>query len=538
MRRSRPWLLVVLIGAVVGVVFAGVSTYDFVQHLDRQVHNLHCSFIPGVSHSGESGCQIAMMSPYSSVLRSRIWGGVPIALPALSVFAFLVFYALDLALTRRKADPRATGFLALATVLPALASLVMLLISLTQLGTTCKLCVCIYVASALCLVGGVALWRQAVRERGGEPAPGRRGAHDEPAFIGRARAGSDARLVAVGSGGASAGFLAAAFLIGVGFVAVPVMLYLAMAPDHARFIGSCEGLAHPEDPYGVMLRVERSETGGGDPDGSAGGAGGRGPPPLRGIERGPGDDAWLDAAVAAVTSALPPGDVFVKRRERFAHRGADQQYERQADQGAWRTVHEGGHAFRVNLSDYVDTGLFLDHRITRAKVAAEPARTMLNLFGYTGAFSVYAAAAGMQTTTVDLSNTYLGWAGENLALNRLTGELVHADVREFLVDARRAGRRWDLVVVDPPTFSNSKRMDYTWDIQRDHAALLADVLAVTDRVVWFSTNAKRFKLELDHPGLVDETHATTPPDFKHKPHRAWRIEMAPETRKHENTKQR
>jgi uncharacterized membrane protein len=257
MRRSPPWLLIVLIGAAVGVVFAGVSTYDFVQHLDRQVHNLHCSFIPGVGHSGESGCQVAMMSPYSSVLRGRIWGGVPIALPALSVFAFLVFYALDLALTRRKADPRATGFLALATVLPALASLVMLLISVTQLGTTCKLCVCIYVASALCLVGGVVLWRQAVRGRGGEPAPVRRGPHDEPAFVGRAKTGSDARLVAVSGGGASAGFLAAMFLIGVGFVAVPVVLYLAMAPDHARFIGSCEGLPHPEDPYGVMLRVDR-----------------------------------------------------------------------------------------------------------------------------------------------------------------------------------------------------------------------------------------------------------------------------------------
>src|SRR5262249_14157780 len=192
--------------------------------------------------------------------------GVPISLPALSVFAFLMFYALDLALTRRKADPRATGFLALATVLPALASLVMLLISLTQLGTTCKLCVCIYVASALCLVGGVALWRQAARERGGEPAPVRRGAHDEPAFVGRARTGFDARLVAVSSsGGASAGFLAAAFLIGVGFVAVPVMLYRAMAPDHARFIGSCEGLAHPEDPYGVMLRVDRAGHGDGKP---------------------------------------------------------------------------------------------------------------------------------------------------------------------------------------------------------------------------------------------------------------------------------
>jgi 23S rRNA (cytosine1962-C5)-methyltransferase len=240
----------------------------------------------------------------------------------------------------------------------------------------------------------------------------------------------------------------------------------------------------------------------------------------------PGDDAWLDAAVVAVSSALPPGEVFVKRRERFAHRGPEQQYERQAEQGAWRTVHEGGHAFRVNLSDYVDTGLFLDHRITRAKVAAEPARTMLNLFGYTGAFSVYAAAAGMQTTTVDLSNTYLAWAAENLALNRLTGELVHADVRDFLADARRAGRRWDLVVVDPPTFSNSKRMDYTWDVQRDHPGLLRDALAVCTGVVWFSTNRRRFQLELDDPGLAiaDLSHATIPPDFRdHKVHRAYRI---------------
>jgi 23S rRNA (cytosine1962-C5)-methyltransferase len=239
-----------------------------------------------------------------------------------------------------------------------------------------------------------------------------------------------------------------------------------------------------------------------------------------------GDDAWLDAAVAAVTSALPPGDMFVKRRERFAHRGADQQYERQADQGAWRTVHEGGHGFRVNLSDYVDTGLFLDHRITRAKVAAEPARTMLNLFGYTGAFSVYAGAAGMQTTTVDLSNTYLAWAAENLALNRLTGELVHADVRDFLADAQRAGRRWDLVVVDPPTFSNSKRMGYTWDVERDHPALLRDALAVCTGVLWFSTNRRRFQLALDDPSLAvtDQTHDTIPPDFRdRKIHHAYRI---------------
>lgn len=239
-----------------------------------------------------------------------------------------------------------------------------------------------------------------------------------------------------------------------------------------------------------------------------------------------GADTWLDEAVAAVRGALDASEVFVKRRERLAHHGEGQQYERQADRGAWRTVGEGGHTFRVNLSDYVDTGLFLDHRITRARAAAESARTMLNLFAYTGAFSVYAGAAGMQTTTVDLSNTYLEWAGQNLALNQLTGELVRADVREFLVEARRAGRRWDLIVVDPPTFSNSKKMDGTFDVQRDHAALLADVLAVSSGVVWFSTNRRRFKLELDDPAfeVADLTRATLPPDFRSaKVHHAYRI---------------
>jgi 23S rRNA (cytosine1962-C5)-methyltransferase len=245
----------------------------------------------------------------------------------------------------------------------------------------------------------------------------------------------------------------------------------------------------------------------------------------RAFERDDGEQ-WLDDAVAAIREVLAPSEVFVKRRERLAHRGPGQQYERQDDRGAWRTVREGGHRFRVNLSDYVDTGLFLDHRITRARVAAEPARTMLNLFAYTGAFSVYAAAAGMQTTTVDLSNTYLEWAGENLALNRLTSELVRADVREFLGDARRAGRRWELVVVDPPTFSSSKRMAYTWDIQRDHAALLDDVLAVCSGVVWFSTNRRRFTLELADPAVevTDMTRATLPPDFRdHRVHHAYRI---------------
>jgi 23S rRNA G2069 N7-methylase RlmK/C1962 C5-methylase RlmI len=235
------------------------------------------------------------------------------------------------------------------------------------------------------------------------------------------------------------------------------------------------------------------------------------------------DHGWLDDIAAAARATLEAGEVFVKRRERQL---GSQQYERLGDAGAWRTVGEGGHRFRVNLGDYVDTGLFLDHRITRARVAAEPGATMLNLFSYTGAFTVYAAAAGKRTTSVDLSNTYLDWARENLALNRLAGELVQADVRAWLADARRAGRRWDVVVVDPPTFSNSKRMDYTFDVQRDHAALLDDVGAVVapGGTIWFSTNRKKFRLEYFTGAIADETQPTTPPDFRHRPHYAFRIQ--------------
>lgn len=241
-------------------------------------------------------------------------------------------------------------------------------------------------------------------------------------------------------------------------------------------------------------------------------------------------DAWLEAMADAAANALGASELYIKQRERLVGRREGHQYTRlEASRDGWRVVHEGGHAFRVNLSDYVDTGLFLDHRITRKRAAAETGATLLNLFAYTGSFSVYAAAAGKATTTVDMSNTYIEWARTNFELNKLDGEFVQSDVREFLTAARQDRRRWDVVVVDPPTFSNSKRMDYTWDVQRDHAALLADVLEVTSPggIVWFSTNRRRFKMELGAWGgleIVDQTHATIPPDFRDsKVHMAFRI---------------
>ncbi len=242
-------------------------------------------------------------------------------------------------------------------------------------------------------------------------------------------------------------------------------------------------------------------------------------------ERG-GGEPWIEQAVAAAKLALDASEAHVKRREPLQHREGHQ-YERHAAD-AWRVVREGGHRFRVNLAGYVDTGLFLDHRMTRARVAREPGVTMLNLYAYTGAFSVYAAAAGKHVTTVDLSNTYLEWARENLALNGLGSEVVQADVREFLDDARRHGHSWDVIVVDPPTFSNSKRMDYTWDIERDHAALLDDVARVWSGAgpIWFSTNRRKFKLAWTptRGQVTDETQRTTPPDFRDgKAHHAYRI---------------
>jgi hypothetical protein len=164
-----------------------------------------------------------------------VWGGVPIALPAMSVFAFILLAAIDLVLTRRKDDRRATGFLVLATCLPALMSLVMLTISLTKLGTTCKLCVCIYLASTMCLAGAIMTWRRAA--------------------VPMATAKGGAQLVPVDAGGTTLGWLGGAFGIGVGFVIVPIVLYFMLAPDNSKFIGTCDTLPKPDDAYGVMVRL-------------------------------------------------------------------------------------------------------------------------------------------------------------------------------------------------------------------------------------------------------------------------------------------
>ena len=243
---------------------------------------------------------------------------------------------------------------------------------------------------------------------------------------------------------------------------------------------------------------------------------------------------WLDRLVRIAGEVLEvdPENIFLKRRQR--QRGTAQ-YQRTGNRGAVRVVQEGGLKFQVNLSDYLDTGLFLDHRITRRQVQdAAPGTNFLNLFGYTGAFTVYAAAGGAErTTTVDLSAVYLDWARENLRLNGFevggAHRLIRQDIWTFL-DNLPAQEPFDLIVVDPPTFSNSKRLEQDWDVQRDHARLLRQTLAHTapGGVLLFSTNSRRFKLDetaLAAATVREISRQTVPEDFRNQRiHRCWRIQ--------------
>jgi 23S rRNA G2069 N7-methylase RlmK/C1962 C5-methylase RlmI len=228
---------------------------------------------------------------------------------------------------------------------------------------------------------------------------------------------------------------------------------------------------------------------------------------------------------------VPAALCFIKTRVR--QKGAAQ-YEGFGGEEATRVVHEAGLKFEVNLSDYLDTGLFLDHRAARRWVAEEAqGKRVLNLYCYTGAFTVHAAQAGArETISVDLSKTYLAWAERNLALNGMRvgvrHQLLRTDVAEYLNEA--PADYFDLVVFDPPTFSNSKSMDGTLDIQRDHGALLQRLARCVVRggAVYFSTNHRRFTLDEavgDAWKVEDRTSASLPLDFRDgKVHQLWRLE--------------
>ncbi|HWD33094.1 MAG TPA: bifunctional 23S rRNA (guanine(2069)-N(7))-methyltransferase RlmK/23S rRNA (guanine(2445)-N(2))-methyltransferase RlmL [Pseudomonas sp.] len=241
--------------------------------------------------------------------------------------------------------------------------------------------------------------------------------------------------------------------------------------------------------------------------------------------------ARLFDALAAIPQALgiDQSRVVVKRRER---QSGTRQYERQSTQGQFLEVSEGGVKLLVNLTDYLDTGLFLDHRPMRMRIQREAAgKRFLNLFCYTATASVHAAKGGARSTTsVDLSRTYLDWARRNLSLNGFSDKnrLEQGDVMAWLQACRD---EYDLIFIDPPTFSNSKRMEGVFDVQRDHVQLLDLAVArlAPGGVLYFSNNFRKFQLD-EHLGeryVVEEiTAQTLDPDFARntKIHRAWRIQ--------------
>ncbi|MFV3089348.1 bifunctional 23S rRNA (guanine(2069)-N(7))-methyltransferase RlmK/23S rRNA (guanine(2445)-N(2))-methyltransferase RlmL [Pseudomonas sp. GW6] len=240
--------------------------------------------------------------------------------------------------------------------------------------------------------------------------------------------------------------------------------------------------------------------------------------------------ARLLDALAAIPQALGVAQnrVAIKRRERQT---GTKQYQRQAAQGQFMEVSEGGVKLLVNLTDYLDTGLFLDHRPLRLRIQREAAgKRFLNLFCYTATATVHAAKGGARSTTsVDLSKTYLDWARRNLSLNGFSDKhrLEQGDVMAWLGDDRG---EYDLIFIDPPTFSNSKRMEGVFDVQRDHVELLDLAMARLARggVLYFSNNFRKFQLDetLVARYQVEEISAQTlDPDFARNPkiHRSWRF---------------
>ncbi|MBI3771496.1 MAG: bifunctional 23S rRNA (guanine(2069)-N(7))-methyltransferase RlmK/23S rRNA (guanine(2445)-N(2))-methyltransferase RlmL [Gammaproteobacteria bacterium] len=236
--------------------------------------------------------------------------------------------------------------------------------------------------------------------------------------------------------------------------------------------------------------------------------------------------------------AVPLEQVFFKVRRQQKGKA---QYEKVADERDFYVIEEGGHRFWVNFSDFLDTGLFLDHRLTRTIVECEAkGKRFLNLFAYTGTVTVYAAAGGAKsTTTVDMSNTYLNWARRNLELNKIADdphEFVQADCLQWLEQQRKSpwAKRFDLIFLDPPTFSTSKRMENTFDVQRDHVALIRAAVALLDKdgMLIFSNNFRKFNLDADalsDLSIEDISAKTIPADFARNPkiHRCWQIRVRP-----------
>jgi 23S rRNA (cytosine1962-C5)-methyltransferase len=240
-------------------------------------------------------------------------------------------------------------------------------------------------------------------------------------------------------------------------------------------------------------------------------------------------ESWLTACklIISKVTEVEPALIFIKVRQR--KEGKEGQYQKMDTAKQERIIQENGLNFIINLTDYLDTGIFLDHRITRQMVREEAkGKRVLNLFCYTGSFSVYAAQGGAKSvTSVDLSKTYINWAKRNLQFNKLFDaqkhEMIQGDVMQVINDLPKD--TFDIIICDPPTFSNSKRMEDHFDVQRDHVILLKKLLkACTEEgKIYFSNNYRGFSLDRDAlPASIvkDISAATTPFDFQGKLHRS------------------
>ncbi len=247
-------------------------------------------------------------------------------------------------------------------------------------------------------------------------------------------------------------------------------------------------------------------------------------------------DQRLAGLLAEIPKVLGVNREQIYLKIRRKQKSTDQ-YEKHGESGAFHVIEEGDCKLLVNFEDYLDTGLFLDHRPIRSLIQKQAKdKSFLNLFAYTGSATIHAAMGGAKsTTTVDMSNTYLNWAKQNMALNPNNGqhEFIQADCLDWLANESRQPypRQYDLIFLDPPTFSNSKRMADVFDIQRDHVQLINDAVSLLsqDGVLYFSTNFRRFKI--DHRALAalqleDISTKTIPEDFARNPkiHYCWRIE--------------
>jgi 23S rRNA (cytosine1962-C5)-methyltransferase len=242
---------------------------------------------------------------------------------------------------------------------------------------------------------------------------------------------------------------------------------------------------------------------------------------------------WLTEVIDAVVfvTGLSREHIHLKRRQR---QKGKEQYEKTGADGTDFVIYEYGRAFWVNLDKYLDTGLFLDHRHTRQKVGSMAAgKRFLNLFAYTGSFSVYAATGGaLSSETVDLSNTYLQWARRNFELNKLdmhAHQIVRADVFQYLQLAAEQKKQFDLIMLDPPSFSNSKKMLDILDIQRDHEKLIDGAMSLlsSQGVLFFSNNLRSFRLNSaleQRYQIRNISRKTLPEDFRNaRVHQCWEI---------------